>query len=258
MGKTPTDPLLVELKRRDPERFATLLFAPSDKQAGLCALYAFNLELGSVRERAVREPSAGLIRLQWWRDALESERGDMPLAAQVSALGLDREALLGLVDAREADLSFEPPATLKDLEAYAAATGGALHALAARLLGAEPDSCRLAWKAGTAYALLGLMRAIPAHGALGRRHLPMDLFPGGIDRPSAELGRAVEEVAELAGEYLGRVRLSEIPRFARASALCALQARTHLKRLRRAGFDPFDRRLSIPATRLLAMAWGMI
>jgi len=80
MPKTPTDPLLADLRKRDPERFVTLMFAPEQRRAGLGVLYAFNLELGRIRERTLHEPMAGHIRLQWWRDAIAGRRGETPLA----------------------------------------------------------------------------------------------------------------------------------------------------------------------------------
>ena len=43
------------------------------KRGPLFALYAFNAEIASVRDRA-REPMPGEIRLQWWRDVLNGER----------------------------------------------------------------------------------------------------------------------------------------------------------------------------------------
>ncbi|MBI5120823.1 MAG: squalene/phytoene synthase family protein [Rhodospirillales bacterium] len=255
---SPTDPLFADLKRMDPERFASLLFAPKDKQPGLAVLYAFNMELSFVRERSLREPMAGHIRLQWWRDALSSGAGGAPLAEAMLALKLDPADLQALIDAREIDLSPDPPDNLDDLEDYAEATGGALQELAAKWLGGDESACETARLAGTAYALLGLMRALPFHAALGRRHLPQDLLPGAITGPSVALNGAVEKVADLAADGLGRVRLAQVPRFARAAGLCALQADTHLKRLKRAGFNPFDARLKIPATRPLALWWGMI
>ena len=54
---------------RRPTRigFSPTLFAPAEHRGALFALYAFNLEVARVRE-VVREPLAGEIRLQWWRD----------------------------------------------------------------------------------------------------------------------------------------------------------------------------------------------
>ncbi len=258
MPLSTTDPLFADLKRLDPERFISLLFAPKEKQGGLAALCAFNLELGSVRERAMREPMAGHIRLQWWRDALQSGGGGVALAEALLALKLDIADLQSLIDAREADLSPDPPQRLADLETYAQATGGALQDLCAKWLGGDDKTCETARLAGTAYALLGLMRALPFHARVGRRHLPQDLMPEAISGPSASLSAAVEKVADLAASHLGKVRLSSLPRSQRVAGLCALQAKTHLKRLQRAGFNPFDPRLSIPAPRPLALWWGMI
>ncbi|CAA6605634.1 putative phytoene synthase (Terpenoid synthase) [Rhodospirillaceae bacterium LM-1] len=258
MPFSTTDPLFADLKRLDPERFISLLFAPKEKQAGLAALYAFNLELGSVRERAMREPMAGHIRLQWWRDALASGAGGVALAEALLAAKFDVAALSALIDAREADLSSDPPQSLAELEDYAKATGGGLQELAAKWLGGNDAACDTARLAGTAYALVGLMRALPFHARMGRRHLPQDLMAGAIEGPSAGLSAAVEQVAALAAGGLGRVRLAQVPKTVRAAVLCALQAKTHLKRLKRAGYNPFDPRLKIPATRPLALWWGMI
>lgn len=224
----------------------------------MAVLFAFNLELASVRERSLREAMAGHIRLQWWQEALQDKASAAPPVGDLLALGLPQERLVALIEARRDDLSPEAPATLAGLETYAEETGGALHELAALLLGAGDSEAKTARAAGTAYALQGLMRAIPVHASQGRRHLPLELFPGDISGPSAALGLAVRQVADKARERLESVRLQDMPRNCRPAALCALQARTHLKRLRRAGFNPFDGRLSLPATRPLALWWGMI
>jgi len=62
-----------QVRASDKDRFLATLFAPADKRGPLFALYAFNLEIAGVRDR-VREPMAGEIRLQWWRDVLTGER----------------------------------------------------------------------------------------------------------------------------------------------------------------------------------------
>jgi phytoene/squalene synthetase len=55
------------VRRHDPDRFLTALFAPPDKRDALLTLYAFNHELARAREVA-SEPHMALIRLQWWRE----------------------------------------------------------------------------------------------------------------------------------------------------------------------------------------------
>ncbi|MGZ5895708.1 MAG: squalene/phytoene synthase family protein [Xanthobacteraceae bacterium] len=57
------------VREHDKDRFLATLFAPADRRKYLLALYAFALEIGRVKY-LVHEPMAGIIRLQWWRDAV--------------------------------------------------------------------------------------------------------------------------------------------------------------------------------------------
>jgi phytoene/squalene synthetase len=108
------------VRRHDPDRFLTALFAPMDKRDNLLTLYAFNHELARARE-VVSEPPLALIRLQWWREVVEGaqRRHEVaePLAAAIEAGALDRELLLAMIDAREIEV--EPAIeTLSDWHAY--------------------------------------------------------------------------------------------------------------------------------------------
>src|SRR5262245_60576664 len=96
------------VRRFDRDRYLMALFAPADRRDDLFALYAFNVEVARIRE-LIREPMMGLMRLQWWRDAIAeiyagSERRHQvaqPLAAVVRRRGLSREHFDRLLDARE-------------------------------------------------------------------------------------------------------------------------------------------------------------
>src|SRR5947209_18144618 len=102
----------------DKDRFLATLFAPAEKRGPLFALYAFNVEIASVRERA-RDPMPGEIRLQWWRDVISGERADQaaanPIAAAlietVGQFSLPRERLLDLIEAHAFDLYDDPMPT---------------------------------------------------------------------------------------------------------------------------------------------------
>lgn len=60
------------VRRHDPDRFLTCLFAPARRRDALLVLYAFNHEL--ARARAVAsDPMLALIRLQWWREVVEGD-----------------------------------------------------------------------------------------------------------------------------------------------------------------------------------------
>ena len=72
------------VRAADKDRFLATLFAPADKRGPLFALYAFNAEIASVRDRA-REPMPGEIRLQWWRDVINGERTGEAAANPIAA-----------------------------------------------------------------------------------------------------------------------------------------------------------------------------
>ena len=59
------------------DRYLAALFAPAATREALFALYAFDQEIGKVRS-VTSQPMAGLIRLQWWRDALDAITADRP------------------------------------------------------------------------------------------------------------------------------------------------------------------------------------
>jgi len=184
-------PMARLVRRHDRDRFLTALFAPAQARESLYALYAFNYEVAKTRE-SVRETMLGRIRLQWWREAVAAiyDGGPIghhevtgPLAEAVAAHGLTRAHFDALIDAREADLDDRPPPSLASLEAYAAATSGSLVLLALEALGVRgPDAEEAGRGIGIAYALAGLLRAVPFHAGARRLYLPADLIDAaGID-----------------------------------------------------------------------------
>src|SRR5258708_15653219 len=204
------------VREADKDRFLASLFAPADRRPYLFALYGFNVEIAPVGQVA-REPLAGEIRLQWWRDALSGvapgEAAANPVAAAlldtIARCGLPAAPLDALIDARARDLYDDPILTLSELEAYGRATASTLFGMAARILdrGAAPDE--VADPAGVAYALAGLLKAFPQHAARGRIYLPTEtLQRHGVARPEVAAGTAGPELtaalAEIAGPARGR------------------------------------------------------
>lgn len=125
------------------ERYWASLYAPVEKRGALYALYAFDHEVSRVGS-AVREPMAGEIRLQWWREVIEGRRSEEAAAHPVAAALLNAVAdhqlpvsrLLAVVDAHASDLYDEP---LADFDEYGEATKGGIIALAAQILGASGE-----------------------------------------------------------------------------------------------------------------------
>ncbi|MCC7166477.1 MAG: squalene/phytoene synthase family protein [Rhodospirillales bacterium] len=255
-----------EIRRLDRERYALALLANPERRDDLMVLLAFHLELAQIPER-VKEPMLGQIRQQWWLDALaalgEEKPAPSPLAEALGAVRHRHDLSVGLlrnmIEARAADLAPEAPAHLDDLIAYAEATGGALMRLMAEILGGRsPEIAKAAQAAGTAQALLGLMRALPYHAARGRRHLPSDLMAGAIEGPSPALARAVEQVAEAARGSIAQARAHTVPKAVLPALLAATQAEGTLKDLKRLGYDVFDPRLARPRPRPLSLFLALL
>jgi NADH dehydrogenase [ubiquinone] 1 alpha subcomplex assembly factor 6 len=246
------------VRARDRDRFQAALFAPARHRETLFALYAFNYEIARVRE-AVREPMLGQIRLQWWRDVIDAAyAGGRPrrheaveaVTAAIRAHGLSRAHFDRLIDTREQDFDPEPPADLAALEAYAEGSAAPLVLLALEVLGgANAASEAVARDVGVGYGLAGILRALPHMEQLGRGGIPADIIAKfGLDR--SDLGRAantagrraaVAAIAAVARQHLAaaRARRCEMPAAALPALLPAVVAANGLRRLERAGFDPY-------------------
>jgi phytoene synthase len=166
------------VRRADPDRYFSALFAPAEKRPLLFALYAFNHELARIGE-VVREPMMGEIRLQWWRETVESAHAGEPRsyepARALSEVFARTDLPLGffqrMIDARAFDISKEVFADHVARDTYLHATSGNLMRLAARVLdpnGAHDDLSR---EAGIAYGLAGLIRSEAFHGARGKHFI---------------------------------------------------------------------------------------
>lgn len=262
--RNPSDlsPCAAELRRHDPDRFLTALFAPSDRREALFALYAFNLEVARSREM-VREPMLGRMRLQWWRETIEELHAGTPrrhyvvdaLAASFARHAASRAEFDRLIDARELDMEGEAPATVLALVDYVEGTSASLMRLALELLaGAALDAtlARQGTHAGIAWGLVGLLRAIPFHARARRLYLPADLVAEtglGVDdlfelRRSPALSETVRRIADIARLELAAARaLPRPPRALLPALLPGTLADLYLKRLAAAGHDPFDARV---------------
>jgi phytoene synthase len=249
-----------ELRRHDHDRYLVTLLAREEAKGPLTALYAFNLELARTSE-SVSEAMLGRIRLQWWRESLEGiyeararrHAVVQPLAAAILAYDLPRASLEALIDRREADLESEPFATREDLLNYAEVTGGGLEETAMRLVSPEESEARaLARLTGRAWALTGVMRALPFFAAQGRLMLPRgEAKAAGLSLqrlPAKQdaLKELVESYAALAEQDLAEARRAGrfLSRAAKRQLSLARIADLHLGRLRAAGFDPFEPRVS--------------
>jgi phytoene synthase len=260
-----------EVRRADYDRFLTVLFAPAEARERLFALYAFNHEIAKVRE-TVSEPMLGQIRLQWWREAIGAIYDGKPRAhAVVDALRAavgdarpERADFEALIDAREFDLAGRAPETLAALEAYGEGSSSRLMYLAAAMLGARGEATRAALKPlGIAWAITGLVRAIPFHARARRQYIPADIAAAaGLTeaalfslKPGEALGRAAAALAADAERHLAAAKAEAPERAARPLRLFATLARAYLGTLKRRGYQVIERPVELSSAAKIIRLW---
>jgi NADH dehydrogenase [ubiquinone] 1 alpha subcomplex assembly factor 6 len=245
-----------EVREHDPDRYLATLFAPADVREALFTLYAFDHEIARVR-RVVSEPMAALVRLQWWREALDAIAADRPpthpvveaVHARWGRFAPLRPRLEAALDAREQELSGEPPADLAAVEQRLAAGWGEITLGAMDLLEVVEEPARAAARrVGLALGLVRLLQSLPGDLRRGRVLLPRDLLARHeVDLERLEPAAAtptlrplVADLAARAREHLDEARRHRhaIPRRGLAALLPAPLLDAYLRRLAHARFDP--------------------
>lgn len=235
------------LVRHDYDRYVLAQGAPAPARPALWALYAFNHEIARARESG-RDPHAALIRLAWWSETLAKGDTDTEILRALKLHGFDAALLEAMIDARRMDVEASAPATIDGMAAYAEACNAPLLKLAAKaaneILG-EDDANNLA----AAYGLCGLIRAVPYMAAQGRCLLPASMmYDIGIMPeqmhllgPSQKLNAGIATIAARAKKHHD-ASYAQGPLAKRHKSLVSF----YLKRMAKAGFDPFDVRVHSP------------
>ncbi len=248
-------PVAALVRRHDPDRFLTALFAPEPLRETLLILYAFNHELARAREVASM-PMLALIRLQWWREVVEGAHRQhevaLPLVHAVECGALDRAALLGMVAARETEAE-DVIATLAEWRCTLLDGAGGVAVAAAQLLGAPSQALTQVRALGAAYGAAGTLRNVRALARQGRCLLPEDVLGRqGLDRhtviadPDAPGTVAVRaDLAEVGHALLSAGEGLRLPLPAMAAVLPAVLAHRDLR-----GFSRDKNRTGGPGRRL--------
>ncbi len=257
----------------DKDRFLAALFAPASQRDMLFALYAFDIETARVPD-IVSGPLPGEIRLQWWRDAIEGQRGNeaaghpvaFALRETIDACGLPPAAFDEILAARGFDLYEEPIETVSALETYMERTTADVIGLAAMILngGNDPGPGALFRHAGIALGIAAMLRNLAVHTARGKLYVPAELLVRyGANagdffarRATTELRAALADLRLLARWHLSEAR-ALLPQASEAivPALLPLAlVRPALKRMDRRRYDPF-RPSDVPQWRRQWILW---
>ena len=179
--------------KNDHSRYLVSLCAKdaAAKQA-LWAIYAFNHEVAKTRE-IVSDTTLGLIRLTWWREAINHIYGkpteqkrtldDHPilqeLAFAVNTFDLEYDHFQTILLGREFDLEDVQPQNINGLLTYLDNTNLPLLKLTAQIcdleIGTDIKEENLQ-NLARANGLAGLLRAIPFHAQHNLTMLPSDLI----------------------------------------------------------------------------------
>jgi phytoene synthase len=259
------------VRERNYERYLGALYAPARLRPHLFAIYAFDEEVARIAD-AVTEPLAGEIRLQWWRDAVDSlaegATGNPVARAVQSAIrehGLPSDLFHAAIDARSFDLSGAAMPDCEHLDAYLDATAGSTMGLAIRLL--APDSAAAAAPAALAAAraagLLRLLRNLARQASHGRVYLPESrlAFHGGSSadvlrgEATPAVLRVIAELNDRMGEWMQSVAAIRVSPAAIPALLEAAVVPAYRRELKRPGYSPFERPLEIGRLRALWRVW---
>ena len=258
------------VRAADKDRYLATLFAPADKRGPLFALYAFNLEIAGVRDR-VREPMAGEIRLQWWRDVLNGERSGEAAANPVAAalrdtvarFSLPTQRLLDLIEAHAFDLYDDPMPTLRRARRLRAPTSRRPSSIWRRGSAAGRRSTRASGRgspmASQRCCAPSRCRPRGASSSFRSRHwkavrIPTRYSPGkprrGSSMGSACCARAQAEHLAAFEAALPRVPAAAMPAFLPVALVAG-----YLAAMERPGYDPFKTAVEVPQWRRQWALW---
>jgi phytoene synthase len=257
------------IREADKDRYLATLFAPAEKRGPLFALYAFNVEIESVRERA-REPMPGEIRLQWWRDVINGERTGEAAANPIAAalrdiidhFSLPKQRLLDLIEAHSFDLYDDPMPTYEALEGYARKTSGTIFELAAAIAGTPADYA--AERAGLAHGMTALLRSFALHASRRQFFVPVAFLEGGATPEEAFAGQSSPFLVNALGMVRTRARenleafealLPQLPVATMPPFLPVALVPGYLSEMERSGYDPFRSDPNVPQWRRQWVLW---
>ncbi|XP_069477488.1 NADH dehydrogenase (ubiquinone) complex I, assembly factor 6 isoform X3 [Ambystoma mexicanum] len=171
------------VRLRDHEGFLCSLLLPPESRSSALALKAFNVELAQVKD-LVSQKNIGLMRMQFWRTAVEDMYHDNPphqpiameLWKAIKKHKLTKSWFMRIIDEREKNLDDRAYRTIQELEKYAENTQSSLLYLTLETLGVKDvHADHAASHIGKAHGIITCLRAVPYHSSQRKVFLPMDI-----------------------------------------------------------------------------------
>ena len=256
------DSYCFEITRQyDPDRFLTSLFAPDFLKEDLYALYAFNYEIAKISE-TVSEAMLGEIRLQWWRESIDAiynhikdggktilRKHDvmLPLTLAIEKYNLPKNLFDDIIEGRTDDLYPKNPETIDALESYIKKTSSSLTKLTGLILGCGEE--KALEELGTAWGMLGVIRAVPYQASLNKIFLPDDVMTlyglsnddiHGI-KDCDELKNTIRAIDQKVEDSLKKIKklTKNIKRSGKSIFLLTSLIKSYRKELKKSDYNPF-------------------
>ncbi|XP_066572037.1 NADH dehydrogenase (ubiquinone) complex I, assembly factor 6 isoform X2 [Amia ocellicauda] len=226
------------VRSRDYEGFLCSLLLPVPSRRSSIALRAFNVELAQIKD-AVSQKTIGLIRMQFWKTAVEDIfKDDPPYQPVTSELW------------REKDMEDQAYRNLQELESYSENTQSSLLYLLLEALGVrDVHADHAASHIGKAQGIITCLRAIPYNSQRRKVYLPMDIcMLHGVSQEDFIRGSreknvrdVVYDIASQAHTHLQHARTftKNVPLNAFPALLHTVALEDYLERARKADFDVF-------------------
>lgn len=264
------DLCIYEFKTRDYYRYLCSLAAPADKQMQIFAVYCFYLEISKIKD-VIREPMAGYIRLQWWRDALQEISFSNKVihhkhhitqllcdSGVVKNVGF--ELFDKIISARETEIESSKIANLEALKQYAHGTEVTLCDILQKACFEKIDN-ELSTNVGIAYSFAMIMQSVRNNARQNHILLPLDMLQS-VDVSEDEVlaGKKLEKtriviknLTEIAQEHINTAQKSikKLPKNDRNLFLPLIMADAALKNIHRYNYDIFTKDISPSKLKIL-------
>lgn len=250
-----------EVREHDLERYYVSLFMPANTRPGIWAVLAFNQEVAKTHS-VVSEPMLGEIRLQWWREALDSIEAGAPrehpvvqALASIEQFGAIRPMLERVIDGWAKVLEADQT-DLSDLVNHAEETGGVLVQALTLILdpAASKDTLEASLIIGKIWTLTSGLKALPLE--LGRIQGEQSDAADAASNSATDLQQTLKRLVGAIEQDVERVEVAGHEAGRHIYSMTAI-SRLHVKALKAAGFD-LERYFSNQPSdlrKLIALSW---
>ena len=261
------------LKSDAPDFYLADLLLPEQHCAAIVALHAFHVEVTNIC-LAGGEPMAGQMRLQWWVEVINGQRGEeasghpvaRALLTAIAAHNLPTSSFEVKLEAHIFDLYQDPMGSRTDFEAYCGETRSCLFQWAALVLGIETGRqlANASGHSGVATGIVSILENMARHHNAGQAYVPSELLAAvGMTRetfstqPTKEHGAVINGLIDLANEHETKARtaVEHLPAEARAAFKPLALVPIYLKRARRVPLDVFKPRPPLSQIRRQWALW---